>query len=1823
MKKVKAFLFFYLCYWLPVYAQFTNTDIAITVQTLPPYSANIHEYANFLNQSVVSLQNNTNSVRNLRFQFVITNLNTGVYFRSKKDFSVIPFVLQPLEFRTVTGVEQKEYVSLDIQDYETNASEDEKTNLLLSGILPEGNYQYCVQAFKYDDITVELSQAEVGCAIVPISNIQPPIVLQPMCNGIIQKTDPQQLVINWMPATGNITGAAIKYDLYMVGVPENISPYDAMNTAVQSGAGTFVFHQTDISENQFIYGSGFLPLEEGTYAIQVKAYDPMGILQFANQGLSPVCSFEYKNDVVTLPVVVDAINVSCASCNAEIPMDPVNFSKLDVGDNLKFGNQSIKISTLNITDNKASGTGILTFMDLPIRMEFSDVTVNSSNVVMAGQASAVKRAGVSFTPTMVSPDLGPMTLTHDQFVYVDQFASDNAAHLKSNMMAAMAASGFDLPFGVDQNVLGVKTVIAVVDLRLSPTAGAFDAATVVDITDGATKISLGARNICIKPNGICGDGVLFLGADVNLPSLNLKLIGGGTTTDPATHVRFKDSGFEKLKLKAEYTFSTQILSSKKMPGEKVIATLFGEGKNWSDWKASVMIDPFIIKGIEDLTFSMADSAYYDHSSLSNPAGIPAALVSDVTWTGFYLPLLNVALPNAIHKVNSTDPIHFSCTGFIIDGEGVSGNLNAENILGIGDGSLDGWYYSVDKIYGSIIKNSFSEAGMKGKMVLPVSPNTAQNQLDYTSTLSSSSTGKLGFQFVIQPKNNIDVPLWYSKFELYNTSNITVEYEGDEFRASTDLSGKMDIVADIESIHVTYKLMEFEHLKLMSYDPYYSIGSFVGGFASPQKDISGFDVTLDKFKLVSQGGLVGPSFEMGLNLADLGALPKASVAFSILGKPELMAGRPSWHFEKLDLKKIMVDGDLGPAKIKGELEFYENDPVFQDGIRGELTMTVIGALSVKSQGLFGHKDNYTYFYIDANVKLETGIPITTLPAPPVSVFGMGAGLYYHLEPAKLSNNPLDLLHKPTGLANNYTPNANTAGFLGNIVLGLSDGSTLQGICGLNATVNVGGGKFSLQNIRFDGSFYMMCPLGELDKSVGKGAGVINFDVAHTIFDLQCAYEMEAKFGSLKLQSVSASLALHVDGGSGDWYLKMGEPNAPIKIHPFAVFPPPYLAFNSAITGMGYFMTGSAIDPSIVLNDDVVRVCHITSIPDAMRNTHDLRMGEAIVFGAGLALPKVDENFLCFYIKFNSGIGFDFSLDKLTTECAGVVGAPGFNGYYANGSFHAFLEYDFGLDVDVWFYKGRVSAGSLSVGTALLAGMPNPTWFEGWVNGHFSVLGGVVEGNMNFHLEIGKENKCIAEKRPFGDGLPIISQIAPGTLNSTEVKPDVEVDKIIEVAFNYPVEQQFTISDKNDMGNPIDRTFKIEIDYFNVIDLTTNAVVLSKFDNRMITWDDDHKSMMLYPKKCYTPQGNHEIEIKVKVLEWNKNTSRFEQTTFKGAEVSEIGKTYFKAGGCPKSLAGKVLNSYPFVGQRYFLQEENSRKGHLDLPVDYDCLNDDKYELKVQFISYKNQEQIGTQEVNAVANGLVVEFPIPVLPNEAVVHFILLKKLKSGPYDNMTMVNFDFNRFGNVDMLKAADAGLGSSKVYMVKTAVEGNKRTPTNITLYDYYFRTSKYNNLSEKVNAISSKSTNTTMYYPGTDVQTMEITFGSGEGFDIFDLQGRTYPLGKANFCSPPIVDIREADSFEGWRGNFIKGYFQDYFVLANSRETLHLGLGWGSEDFCDLANYDFNHYYGDNISNCFLNPVGISDKTPTEPALTFEEAIAELPPPNYDADIVGVLMTK
>ncbi len=253
----------------------------------PPYSPRLYEYEDRL---LVLLQNLTQQTQEVKLAARLEGDN-GYYAFTKSSFQpASPIVLQPMEVRTiVANAEGKGF--LDLDNIETNASATLKRAVVQTGILPEGNYTFCVQALDYLSGAPLSGAAPIGCIPLQISYLQPPVLVQPVCESAVQSPLP---VFSWTPPVGNVAGGMLRYDLYILKLLPGQNPNDAMHNAFNYRAGN-PYIVENIPINTYVYLPADPPLEDGqTYAVMVVARDLNESLVFENDGRSEVCTFVFQ-----------------------------------------------------------------------------------------------------------------------------------------------------------------------------------------------------------------------------------------------------------------------------------------------------------------------------------------------------------------------------------------------------------------------------------------------------------------------------------------------------------------------------------------------------------------------------------------------------------------------------------------------------------------------------------------------------------------------------------------------------------------------------------------------------------------------------------------------------------------------------------------------------------------------------------------------------------------------------------------------------------------------------------------------------------------------------------------------------------------------------------------------------------------------------------------------------------------------------------------------------------------------------------------------------------------------------------------------------------------------------------------------------------------------------------------------------------------------------------------------------------------------------------------------------------------------------------------
>lgn len=296
MKKfaiVLSFLFILLC---KINAQ-TNA-ILVSLQVIPPYSPYLSTYIDQPNKVLITLTNITNVEQEILLHGEITGDNgvsviTNPGFKPNQPITIAGGGVLNI---SLNSEEAKEYFDV------TNISLTgiTKAQLIQNQALPEGNYSICIKAFDYATGTQQLSIDGAGCSNFPISYIDAPQPMQPVCGNDLTELSPQFVLFSWTPpATAQ---GVVEYEFSLKEVPNNMNPYDVIKNQIFP----VIYSTTQTGSNTLIYSASLPQLDaEKKYVWRVRALNEA--VQFKNGGFSDACWFVYKAAQKGIPVVADNI----------------------------------------------------------------------------------------------------------------------------------------------------------------------------------------------------------------------------------------------------------------------------------------------------------------------------------------------------------------------------------------------------------------------------------------------------------------------------------------------------------------------------------------------------------------------------------------------------------------------------------------------------------------------------------------------------------------------------------------------------------------------------------------------------------------------------------------------------------------------------------------------------------------------------------------------------------------------------------------------------------------------------------------------------------------------------------------------------------------------------------------------------------------------------------------------------------------------------------------------------------------------------------------------------------------------------------------------------------------------------------------------------------------------------------------------------------------------------------------------------------------------------------------------------------------------------
>ncbi|HJW31639.1 MAG TPA: hypothetical protein VJ508_20600, partial [Saprospiraceae bacterium] len=202
--------------------------------------------------------------------------------------------LAPLETKTLFA-NSADWEFIDQGQLEDNLPDRVKREIQVSGILPDGEYQICVQAYDFNTDLPVSAVEPAGCQFFTSSLGTPPQLTGPECGATMDQEYP---IITWTPAIVFHPMPDLVYDLYVVELTSDaLNPHEVMEQSIAyRGGNPFVVENLHTTFYQFLPGD--LALKRGAkYAMCIVGRSGRGSAFLENNGRSEICTITMNGNL--------------------------------------------------------------------------------------------------------------------------------------------------------------------------------------------------------------------------------------------------------------------------------------------------------------------------------------------------------------------------------------------------------------------------------------------------------------------------------------------------------------------------------------------------------------------------------------------------------------------------------------------------------------------------------------------------------------------------------------------------------------------------------------------------------------------------------------------------------------------------------------------------------------------------------------------------------------------------------------------------------------------------------------------------------------------------------------------------------------------------------------------------------------------------------------------------------------------------------------------------------------------------------------------------------------------------------------------------------------------------------------------------------------------------------------------------------------------------------------------------------------------------------------------------------------------------------------
>lgn len=1227
-----------------------------------------------------------------------------------------------------------------------------------------------------------------------------------------------------------------------------------------------------------------------------------------------------------------------------------------------------------------------------------------------------------------------------------------------------ALSEVDLPIGIAKSGGAADYMILIDRMEFTRDGAMMDVYVSLALPQTGSRMAFHGRVPLSAQGGIAGNARIYLIGDHRFTVNGNALVTIRGTN--RSYVEFDCTGFLGVNLDAELEFSTDILVPEDEDGnpvdERVRVSFTTYAHTLNDILLSISLPPFQVRGLEGFGFYV-NKAYLDWSDLSNPPGIVfptsyqsafvAAGFGDL-WHGIYLDEVEVRLPAAFARREERSRVSVGLRHGVLDEQGLTGELYVENV--IADGDMSGWTYTVDKLALGLVANQPTTFALEGALSLPVVNTKEGKAAAFRYQAHRDAQGQ--YVFAVDVEGDLKLDLWAADLKLDKGSRVIVTERGGSFYPTAHLNGELSINLAGKGPKARFNSIRFEDMVISTETPHFRPGTFGFGREGESSTLSKYPLVINNISLRNDDVRVGIAFDISVNIS--GKPEEGSFAgkggLTIWGKQEdlplrdengnvIAVDRNTWMFDKVELTALNIKVNKPKIiELAGEVRFFDENEIYGDGFKGSLRGK-IQSIAVQAEALFGRTESFRYWYADALIEMDQGVPL--VPGV-LSAFGFGGGYYSKMKQTE-KEVYTTLGGSPSGIT--YVPDEHTVGIRAIVLIGTPKPQAMKGDVALEVSINRHGG---LNSVTFTGNARFMSPevLGKEQIKAMAGAAVEG--------------KLTEKLSTLKMGQVYGSVRLHFDnvndvfhgnleiyvnvaGGMvrgvsegnkagwavlhferNDWYIHIGTPDQPLGLEVARIF-----------KSKSYFMLGKNLPGSPPPPPQVSEILGNVNL-DYMRDMNALESGMGIAFGLHFLVDTGDLQFLMFYGRFSAGTGLDFMLKDYGNQfhCSGLSGPMGINGWYANGQAYAFVMGKIGIRVNLRFYKGTYDILSIGAAAILQAKGPNPFWMKGMVGGYYKILGGLVKGRCRFEVTIGKDCKPVGEQNLLEE-VNLIAGISPAPASR-----EVSVFNTPQIAFNIPVGEVFDITDMENKTH----SFRALLGEFVVLEGGRPL-------RGSLVWNEE-RDVVVFDADDLLP-GNKRIQARARLMFEEKVNGAWVPVRFGGTVVTETIDTNFETGAAPDHIPeNNVVVSYPLAHQVNFHPAEFA-EGFLQLRDGQPYLfhPEPGWIQKFRFAELPSGRVLDT-DLSYDARTRRVNFQIPE-------GFLPSKTYK------LSVVNIPESLYRldqNVREIRTELAAVGNEGMATLTTnTLEGNVNRLEPKELYTTTFRTSAYRTFREKVEQMS------------------------------------------------------------------------------------------------------------------------------------------------------------